>query len=284
MATLTVVPIQNGSNYGFRMTFAGIVQQSKVKQYAYQVGSDIQNSISSTIDFYGVGGIPPLTCNTTYNCRGAYTKDGTTWIPVTLGVNYTTLPCPTPIYPSPPSWTATSTATTITTYVTFGANTHHVNVYLPGATVPTLTLYSNGNVTHTGLTASTPYTLYIQAWDSTETYGSGSQSYGVTTAGARPSNFSGWGITVAAGQPCTITAAKWNEFTAKVNAFRTYKGLANYGFTTVAPTGTIWYWLANQLVNGIAPMSGAVPSTVSSGDAITAAWLNAVTNALNGIT
>jgi len=271
MASLVVIPSQNS----FYMYFSGLqYPDSAYTTFAFRVGGNTYNSTGNGVTI-------PVSCGTTYTCSGAVLHNGT-WYTIDSGTNYSSLACA--VYPSSPSWTATATSNSITTYVTFGANTHHVNVYLPGASTPTLTLYSNGNVTHTGLTANTNYTLYIQAWDSTETYGSGSQSYVVKTAGARPSNFSGWGITVAAGQPCAITAAKWNEFTAKINAFRVYKGLSNYGFTTAVPGNDIYAWMANQLISGMTGLGVSLPSTVSSGGDFTAAWLNALTTALNSVT
>lgn len=284
MASLSVSAIESGGSFGFSMTFSGIVNQHLVEQYAYQIGGTIYNSYNATEDIYG------LSCGATYNCLGAYKKAGV-WYQVGTGTNYTTNSCPPPpTYPSSPSWTATSTVNSITTYVTFGANTHHVNVYLPGATPQTQTLYSNGNVTHGNasypLTANTNYTLYIQAWDASETYGSGSQSYIVKTAGARPANFSGWGIPVESGQPCVLSAAKWNEFTAKINAFRVYKGLGNYGFTTVLPGWDYAAWIFNQAVSGMAGLGVTVPAARTGGQVqdISAAWINSLVTALNSVT
>lgn len=267
-----------GSKTLLMFSITGLQHANSLYNFRFRInGGSWQNTGSTNL-----GSFNGLSCGTSYSCEGQaeYPKDSGTWYSFTN--SFSTDACA-PVYPSPPSWTTTSTTTTITTYVTFGANTHHVKVDLPGASTPTLTLYSNGNVTHTGLTANTNYTLYIQAWDSTETYGSGSQYYVVKTAGARPSNFSGWGITVAAGQPCAITAAKWNEFTAKINAFRVYKVLSNYGFTTAVPGNDIYAWMANQLVNGMAGLGVSPPATVSSGQDFTAAWLNALTTALNSV-
>lgn len=193
-----------------------------------------------------------------------------------------------PITPSPPTITSvTSTTTTITTFVQFGANTDHVNVFIPQATVPTLKLYSNGSVTHTGLSPNTLYTVFYQAWNADETIGSGSQSFTKLTAGARPVNWS-WNFTVASGQPCVVPASQWIGFQNRINEFRVYKGLANYGFTTgsfVVTGQPFLAFLANQAVNAISDMSPPTspPSTVSSLQVFTASWLNQLTNSLNSI-
>jgi len=194
-----------------------------------------------------------------------------------------------PANPSPPSISYSATNTTVTTNVTFGANTHHVNVYIAGASIPTLVLYANGSVTHTGLTSGTTYTVYYQAWDSTETYGSGPANYTIkTTGGTRPTNFSGWGVTVATGQPFIITATKWLAFQTKINEFRIYKGLQSYGFTTgsyVVTDQPFYYWLANQARTAISDMSPptSVPSAVVSGGDCTASWFNGIVNSLNSV-
>jgi hypothetical protein len=48
--------------------------------------------------------------------------------------------------------------------------------------------------------------------------------------------------------------AEWNSFTAKINDFRTYKGLAGYAFTTVATGTNVTPSLINQAINAINPM------------------------------
>lgn len=103
---------------------------------------------------------------------------------------------------------------------------------------------------------------------------------------ARPTNWS-WSFTVAAGQSCQVPASSWLSFQNKINAFRAYKGLSSYSFTTagISSGNTFYASFANEARAAISAMSPptSVPSSVSSGSAFTAAWLNQLTNALNSI-
>lgn len=108
-----------------------------------------------------------------------------------------------------------------------------------------------------------------------------------STLSCRPSNWS-WPFSVASGQPCSIPASEWIAFQNRINEFRVYKGLSNYGFTTstyVVTGQPFMAFLANQAVNAIDDMNPPTtqPATVSTGDSFTAAWLNQLTNSLNSI-
>lgn len=104
---------------------------------------------------------------------------------------------------------------------------------------------------------------------------------------SRPSNWS-WGFNVSQGQSCEVPASEWLSFLSHINAFRQYKNLGNYSFTTggyIASGQPFYAWIANQAVAAIAQMSPPTspPAQVSSGSDFTAAWLNQLKNSLNSI-
>lgn len=100
----------------------------------------------------------------------------------------------------------------------------------------------------------------------------------------RPSNFS-WTYTKTQGGSFNLTAAEWNSLTARINAFREYKGLSGYSFTYAYKGNDFTAVMYNQAVNAIKGISGygSYLSTVSSGDTVTAAGLNLLRDELNAI-
>ena len=103
-------------------------------------------------------------------------------------------------------------------------------------------------------------------------------------AAVRPSNFS-WTYTKTQGGNFNLTAAEWNSLTARINAFREYKGLSSYSFTYAYKGNDFTAVMYNQAVNAIKGISGygSYLYTVSSGDTVTAAGLNALRDELNAI-
>ena len=108
----------------------------------------------------------------------------------------------------------------------------------------------------------------------------------------RPNN---WAWTSSVGQgiqvsylnnsPWYLTAQEWNNFTARINSFRSYKGLSITSFTLAVKGQPMKANQANEAINAIKAMNPptAVPSTVSSGSSITAAFINGLANSLNSI-
>lgn len=144
---------------------------------------------------------------------------------------------------------------------------------------------TNGMIT--GLTAGTSYTLYgfAQALN-TYYYPAGSASF--TTLPARPSDFA-WTNSKSSGGTFNLTATEWNAFTAKVNGFRTYKGLSSSSFTSVSSGDTFTATIFNQSVTALGGLSSyftggkTITSSKSQGDTINAAYLNDFVSALNSI-
>ena len=103
-------------------------------------------------------------------------------------------------------------------------------------------------------------------------------------AAVRPSDFS-WTYTKTKGGNFNLTAAEWNTLTARINAFRAYKGLSDYSFTYAYKGNDFTATMDNQAVNAIKGISGygSYLSTVSSGDTVTAVGLNLLRDELNAI-
>lgn len=104
----------------------------------------------------------------------------------------------------------------------------------------------------------------------------------------RPQNWS-WQSLVSKGSSFGLTASEWNGFISRVQEFATYKGISlnnTYLSNGRATKGS--KMLASQanavrnLVNQLNPPT-SVPSTVSSGNPITASFINGLKNSLNSI-
>lgn len=102
---------------------------------------------------------------------------------------------------------------------------------------------------------------------------------------SRPENWS-WRSTIVRGAPIALTAAEWTDFCSRINAFRAYKSLQQYSFTSVTRNVTpVSAAIVNQARAAIAAMSPptSLPAVVSSGNPMTAAFFNGLKNALNSI-
>lgn len=165
----------------------------------------------------------------------------------------------------------------------------------PSNILSTINAPSSGSSTSTSsqttsggsaFSAGNTYTLYATAQlesGDNRYYRAGSAS--VTMPLERPSNFS-WTYTKSSNQPFNLTAAEWNSFASKVNSFRAYKGLGSYGFTGVSPDMPFYWWIYNQGVNSISPMSPSYPlppTQSASGGIIYASYLNDLRDSLNSI-
>lgn len=116
----------------------------------------------------------------------------------------------------------------------------------------------------------------------------------VTVGTPRPSNWS-WSYsmsqygtvrnTVVSATEITayiVTPEEWNSYTARVNAFRAYKGLSAYGFTSVVYNTIFTPAIYNEVVSAMAPMASGLSTAYAGG--ITAAQINALRDVLNSIT
>jgi frataxin-like iron-binding protein CyaY len=108
----------------------------------------------------------------------------------------------------------------------------------------------------------------------------------------RPENFA-WTTAKVKGQHFDLTDDEWNALTARINEFRTYKGLTNNTFVSAVTGNKLTAVMFNQVVNAINAMfpPTSPPSTVadpqptdfSLRDKVTADRLNGLVTSLNSI-
>ncbi|WP_127580797.1 fibronectin type III domain-containing protein [Paenibacillus koleovorans] len=142
----------------------------------------------------------------------------------------------------------------------------------------------SASYTFTGLSHGTSYTLAAYAIDVQGNWSTLPTSGSFTAVPARPSNFS-WTFSKTPGGDFNLSDDEWNAFTAKIDAFRTYKGLGAFGFTTVNTGNYFTATIFNEAVNSINPMSPPTlpPSTKSPNQDIYASYLNDLVSSLNSI-
>lgn len=178
-----------------------------------------------------------------------------------------------------------------------GANAITVNAVATdsGSGVSGFHFYKNGfydgteygsSVSHqyTGLSTQTAYQLTCRAFDTESNLSASSTALTVTTKSNRPAPFN-WTNQKSSGGDFNLAAAEWNALAAKVNAFRTYKSLGAYPFTTAYTDSNYEAYYFNQAVSAIGDMSPptSLPSTVTSGAFIYASQLNGLVSSLNSI-
>jgi hypothetical protein len=115
------------------------------------------------------------------------------------------------------------------------------------------------------------------------------------TDGVRPDNFI-WTTTITQGGNIyqtdltnkilyIITAAEWVAFTAKINAFRVYKGLSAYSFISVSSGTEITKAIINDArtaINDIGDRTVYLPAVRATGDIINEAYVyNQLKDSLN---
>lgn len=104
----------------------------------------------------------------------------------------------------------------------------------------------------------------------------------------RPSNWS-WTSTVAAGAEIKLSATEWNNFTARINAFRTYKGLSTLSFTNATSGMAITASICNEAWSAVNDLRSyqstySMPSQLTAGGDFPAAFFNGLKNIINKIT
>lgn len=159
--------------------------------------------------------------------------------------------------------------------------------------------FSTNNATFTGLMPGTKYTVWCSLWN----YDAGTElgvtdEISITTDRPPRPNDWYWTSVVQSGaempitkigdkvyQVMPLTAAEWNNFTARINEFRYYTGLSDYSFTTVYKGGGITAAQLNQARTAISsiPGRGTLPTAASSNGTATASFVNGLKNALNAV-
>lgn len=133
-------------------------------------------------------------------------------------------------------------------------------------------------------------TAYITATSENEDSPTTLKLYAVwIKASTRPKDWSWEDDDVIAGYTLSLTASRWNDFIERIQEFAEYRGKSlssTYLNNAYATKGTTM--LASQanavrnLINQLGPPT-SVPSSVSSGDTITAYFINRLATSLNSI-
>lgn len=135
------------------------------------------------------------------------------------------------------------------------------------------------------MVANTPYKFRVKATktSSNSSYhpDSGWSSFvTMTNSVAKPSRWD-WYSEKVSGGSFAMSASEWNAFTAKINAFRDYKGLGPYSFTTAYSGNSFQFNMHNEARAAINEMASTGVSTVTTGSLIAANPLNIFRNTLN---
>lgn len=161
--------------------------------------------------------------------------------------------------------------------------TSYVAAYRPTSATAAQTVETTSlTVTVSGLE---PDTTYVFNYYGKNSYGTGpymANGVSATTLSDRPYNWAWWS-TVSSGGDISLSAGEWNAFCTRINEFREYKGLAQYGaFVTARQGAEISASIVNHAVWAIGAMvSGAYSLEVRSGDTITAGFFNGLKDYLN---
>lgn len=169
---------------------------------------------------------------------------------------------------------------------------HGYKIYINGTLNKTITSGSTLSTSITGLSPKTDYIACIESYRNDVVSDTKTCTDTITTLSDRPNDWT-WttdfslgvlaykidGIWYADMMPHT----EWNNFTNRINAFRDYKGLSNYSFTTVSDGTTFTATIFNQAVSSINAMGFSI-STVSSGNNFTDEKFLELSNTLNSIT
>lgn len=199
------------------------------------------------------------------------------------------------------SFYVTATDTTITFHVTAVEGRSFYRLYWRLATetiAKTADFSTTEDFTYTvvGLTPETEYATNVAHWEtSIEVDGENNYilmgaQYITTKAAApvRPDDWSWANIATGASVPtynnklAPVSASEWNGFFARINAFREYKGLSSYSFTTV-PAGTSFSAaIAREAIAAIDAIPGAGTTPAQIRPLQAAFWLD-LAAALNAI-
>lgn len=266
-------------------------QTIRLASYSARIGStvyssnseSIPNQVSSTNGVWLNG----LAQGTTYTIR-CVISNITGSSNVTLETSGTTATIVyDPPLPNAPSGLNVSNITTTTAYATWNSLQYATGYEYNYTGIWYYTSGTSHNLS--GLSPGSGYTFRVRGVNHGNT--SPEATYYFVTSSNRPSNWE-WTYAKISGQPVFNTngkivsilpATEWNNFTARINQFRNYKGVGTYTFTTVTNTTNFTAAIANQAVNAINGMGKGIP-TVSSGSTITAAFFNNLRDQLNSIT
>lgn len=255
----------NGGAYQGDKTFAGTLSTT---QYFTYTGLSPAHSYSFSVQFLDSGGSIIISASTS-----GTTTDTT--VPI-ISVSVSNI---------------TGTGFDITYSASDDSGIDVTTIYVNGA------FFSNGTTggtLHYSAAPNTYYSIEVYSRDNAGNTGGPATASLTTPAPPRPSNFS-WTYPKNQNGYFNLTASEWTNLQNKCNDFRQYKGISLFSFYsyynglgsfTSANSGqTFYYYHFNQVrnaIDGCAPPV-AVPSSVSSGQRITAKMLNDLRDSLNSI-
>jgi hypothetical protein len=251
---------------------------------------DSSSNNYSYIDFSG------LASGTTYTIKGFVKPSGGTRTHVGTLTVTTDNPEPPPQVPAEVTNLSASPSTN-GVYLSWsgasGATSYSAEIYLQGTSsnpVASDYLFNGTSATLGGLSPNTAYTAKVYANNAVGTGVADFENFiTLSPPNARPSNWT-WSTLVSSlgTDPnavysgviplAIVDASDWNSFTARINQFRTYKGLPTLPFTNVGSGNAFTDGIYAQAVNAISPMA-----TVSQ-PAGFYSKLVSLKNALNSIT
>ena len=126
---------------------------------------------------------------------------------------------------------------------------------------------------------------YQQVNESSWTYSLNALSSNSIQIITRPNNFTFSSSIASEADTTTLTATEWNNFCARVNDFRQYKGLSTVSFTQAFSGGIMTAAIMAQPWDAINTISGhgTMPTRPSQGATIYASYFHDLANALNNI-
>jgi hypothetical protein len=107
-----------------------------------------------------------------------------------------------------------------------------------------------------------PEPVPVESVDQNGSYGNSPSIF--FTIGGRPSNWTNWDNVIEPGSSVhsvigkfifIMPAEEWNQFTNRINDFRTYKGLSSYTFTNVSYFDDVTLAVVNEALNAIRGLS-----------------------------
>jgi hypothetical protein len=188
------------------------------------------------------------------------------------------------VVPKPPSGVGTlvvgtvqKTAVNLSWSAATGAdNGYRVEYRVVGS--PSFTMFTSGltntYTTVTGLVADTNYEFKVYAQNAV---GNGTPSTATQrTLSNRPNDFA-WTTSTN-----YKTMVEWNNLKARINDFRTYKGLGQASFTSHTTLTAVTFNEIRNAINAMSPPTSP-PNTVSTGQIVLGSYFNSLRDSLNSI-
>lgn len=99
-------------------------------------------------------------------------------------------------------------------------------------------------------------------------------------ASTRPNNWA-WYTSKTSGAEFNLTDTEWNDFTSRINEFRTYKGYSTISFTQASSGNDLTATMFNEAKNAIGAMNATGITDRVKGDDVLASYFNTLRDKLN---